>query len=102
MNIRKLVKFISLFFTLINLFPPVKAIEFFTNGTKRNLQNKDIVYSKKIFPQNRKILEHNSYKKYKNKSINNSKVKDKNNLSEIYPLLLANYRNSKEELEIQS
>ena len=102
MNIRKIVKFIPLVFTLINLSPQVKAIEFDTNGTKKNQQNKNIIYSKKVFPHNREVLEHNSYKKYKDNYLNNSKGKDINTVRNFSPLLTANFSNSKKELEIQS
>ena len=102
MNIRKLVQFISLVFTLINLSTTVKAIESFTNGNKKNPQTNEIPYSKKVFPKHRKLLENSSYKKHKDNFINNSKDKDINTLRKIYPLFLANFSNSKKELEIQS
>ena len=103
MYIRKLVKFISLFFTLINLSPPVISAEFFSTGTKKNLQTKYSNNSRQVFPKNRKLLEHNAYKQYIDNSINHSNSKDIiNTVRKISPLLIANVSNSKKELEIQS
>ncbi len=99
MNIRKLIRVIPFVFTLINLSSSVKAFELLTIGTK-NQKTKNITHAERVFPINRKVSEHNSYKKYNNTIY--SKDNDINTLKGLSPLLLANFSNSKKELEIQS
>ena len=63
MNIRVLIKVISLFSALITLSLPGKTIELFDVETEKNSNYKNIILNKKIFSQKIKVSEQNLYKK---------------------------------------
>ncbi len=101
MNIRNLVKSISLISAIINFSPSGKTIELFSFEEKRN-PTKNIFVTKKLFPESKKLLEQNSSKKHRNNSTKNSKSNNIKSFKINNPLLLSNLGNSKKEIEIQS
>ncbi len=101
MNIRNLIKAISLISAILNFAPSGKTIELLPLEGKR-IPTKTIFVHKKLFPESRNLLKQNSYKKHKNNSKKNSKTNNIKTFNTSYPLLLANFSNSKKEIEIQS
>ena len=100
MNIKNLIKFIFLFFTLINFSPSGQTIELFPFEEKKNL-NKNISLTNQVY-RNKNVSKRFSYKKYKNNFIRNLKSKDSQAAIRNPTFLLANFIDNKKELEIQS
>ncbi len=101
MNIRNLIKAIFFVSGLINLSPSAQATQFLTNDTKISSQSKSVNLATKVFPKhiNPRIR---SFQKYKNNYKINSNNQDLQTYRIESPLLFANARNIKNELEIQS
>ncbi len=100
MNIRNLIKAIFLLFVIINCSPSGKTIELFPLKEKRN-STKNTFVTKKLFHESKKLLDQNSYKKHTDNFIKNLKSKNIKTFK-TNSLLLANFSNTKKEIEIQS
>ncbi len=98
MNIRNLIKSVSLASIFINLSPPVKAIEFFNNDSKSNFQLISVNFEQEVFPEYSNILT----QKFKDNYTNNIKNQALQSKREKPSLLIANSLDAKNELEIQS
>ncbi len=101
MNIKSTLKFITLFYTLINSFPLAKAVEIFSVDTKKSSQITNNL-SKKCFHRNIILSEEKLFNKYKDNCTRDSTREITKTAKKDSPFILANLSNSKKELEIKS
>ena len=101
MKIRNLIKATLFVSALINLSPAGKATQFFTKDTKNFSQFKSVNWDK-VVPKHINVSSNRLFQKYKNNYISNSKFQAFQTYSDKFPLILANARDIKNELEIQS
>jgi len=101
LKIRNLIKATLFVSALINLSPAGKATQFFTKDTKNFSQFKSVNWDK-VVPKHINVSSNRLFQKYKNNYISNSKFQAFQTYSDKFPLILANARDIKNELEIQS
>ena len=100
MNFRNHIKVIFFVFTLINLTPSIKAVEFNNFKGKNFSKVHNVYWLDKVLPENIKNLDKIRFKEFKSNS--NSANNNLKNLNNNSLLLLAKSLNRKDELEIQS
>ncbi len=102
MKIRNLIKPISFVSALIHLSPACNAAEVFTNIVKISSQPKKINWEGKFFPKHTNVSRKLSFREYKDTYKSNSKFQILQTKKAKSPLILENFRDVKNELEIQS
>ena len=102
MKFRNLIKSIFFVSALINLSPTGKATQFFTKNTENFSQSNNFNLVNNVFPKNINVSSNKLFQKYKNNYTNNSKDQVLQIHRNNSPLLLANVRYIKNEIDIQS
>ena len=101
MNIKNLVKIISIVSALINSSSPANTIELLAFEAKKNTRTNNIFLTK-VFTKNIKVSPKNFFKEHIDNFSENSNNKTIKNVWQNAPLLLTAFNKSKNELEIQS
>ncbi len=102
MYLKNLIKFISIFSSLINLSLTGETIELLNVEDKKNIKTNDIILTKKFFHKNINDQSQKLINKNVDNILGNSNIKNIENITKNSPLLLAIFSNSRKELEIQS
>ena len=102
LKIKNFIKAIFFLFALINLSTSGKTSQFFSKDSKNFSRSKSVNWVKKVFPKQTDASRYTSFEKFTDNFKSNSQDKTTNTYRLKSHLLLANSRDIKNELEIQS